>query len=87
MLEVIREGQSYGAAFFFLGNEADAINQKIKRYIVMRDEVNGKQVAAGCLSVVLMGVVISSDIHVFFKLLLLALLFIVGAIITGAFED
>ena len=53
----------------------------------MRDEVNGKQVAAGCLSVVLMGVAISSDIHVFFKLLLLALLFIVGAIITGAFED
>lgn len=53
----------------------------------MRDNVNGKQVVAGCLSVVLMGVVIAADIHVFFKLLLLALLFFIGAIITGASEN
>lgn len=53
----------------------------------MKDDVNGKQVAAGCLSIVLMGVGIAADIHVFFKLLLLALLFFVGAIVTGAFRD
>ena len=53
----------------------------------MRDNVNGKQVAAGCLTIVLMGVVLSVDIHVFFKFLLLALLFIIGAIITGASEN
>ena len=53
----------------------------------MKDDVNGKQVAAGCLSIVLMGVVIEADIHVFFKLLLLALLFFVGAIVAGAFRD
>ena len=53
----------------------------------MKDNVNGKQVAAGCLSIILMGIVIAADIHVFFKFLLLALLFIVGAIITGAFKD
>ena len=53
----------------------------------MRDNVNGKQVAAGCLSLALMIVVIASGIHVFFKFLLLALLFFVGAIVTGAFDD
>ena len=53
----------------------------------MKDNVNDKQVAAGCLSIVLMGVVMAADIHVFFKLLLFALLFFVGAIVTGAFED
>ena len=53
----------------------------------MKDNVNGKQVAAGCLSIILMGIVITADIHVFFKFLLLALLFFIGAIVTGAFRD
>ena len=53
----------------------------------MKDDVNGKQVAAGCLSIVLMGVVMAADIHVFFKLLLFALLFFAGAVVTGAFKD
>jgi hypothetical protein len=53
----------------------------------MKDDVNGKQVAAGCLSIVLMGVVIAADIHVLFKFLLLALLFFAGAVVAGAFRD
>ena len=53
----------------------------------MKDDVNGKQVAAGCLSFILMGVVLAVDIHVFFKFLLIILLFIVGAIVTEAFRD
>ena len=53
----------------------------------MKDDVNGKQVAAGCLSVILMAIVLAADIHVFFKFLLLAFLFLVGAIVTGAFRD
>lgn len=81
------KGQSFGAAFFIFYHKANAINQEIKRLFGMKDNVNGKQVAAGCLSIVLMGVVMVADIHVFFKLLLFALLFFVGAIVTGAFED
>ena len=53
----------------------------------MRDGVNAKQVGIGCLSIILMFIVILADIHVFFKFLLLALLFIVGAIFTGATKD
>lgn len=53
----------------------------------MKDDVNGKRMAAGCLSIVLMGVVIAADIHVFFKFLLLVLLFFAGAVVTGAFRE
>ena len=53
----------------------------------MKDDVNGKQVAAGCLSIILMFGVIAADMHVFFKFLLLILLFFAGAIVTGAFKN
>ena len=53
----------------------------------MKDDVNARQVGIGCLSIILMGIVIAVDMPIFFKLLFLALLFIVGAIFTGATND
>ena len=52
----------------------------------MDDNVNGKQVVAGLLSIVLIGMVASTDINAFLKLIIIAILFIAGAAITGAFR-
>ena len=57
-----------------------------------RDDVNGKQVAGGCLTFILMmvvGVFImdKGGLYTLVGLIAIIALFLVGALITGAFDD
>ena len=57
-----------------------------------RDDVNGRQVAAGCLTFVLMAIVIfivgeAKGIAAFIGLIAIIAIFLLGAFLTGAFKD
>ena len=52
-----------------------------------RDDVNGKQVAGGCFTIILMFAVISLDISRVWQVLLIFALIILGCYITGAFKN
>lgn len=63
-----------------------------RRNMRKRDEVNGKQVGCGCLTIILIGIVavlFSSEnfLGVAIGLAIIVALFLLGAIITGAFKD
>lgn len=57
-----------------------------------KDDVNGKQVAAGCLIFVLIAAVVavvgsSKGITAFLGTVAIIVLFLLGAFLTGAFKD
>ena len=57
-----------------------------------RNEANGKQVAVGCVTFILMAVVVgivgeAKGINAFLGLLAIVILFLLGAILTGALKD
>lgn len=57
-----------------------------------RDDVNGKQVAAGCLTFILMAVVVaivgeSRGFKAFLGIVAIIVLFLLGAFLTKAFRD
>ena len=57
-----------------------------------RDDVNGKQVAAGCFTFILMAVVVAvvgeaKGFKVFLGIIAIIALFLLGAFLTGAFRD
>lgn len=52
-----------------------------------KDDVNGKQVAGGCLTFILMAIVISLNIFILWKFLLLIAVIVLGLFLTNAFKD
>lgn len=57
-----------------------------------RDDVNGKQVAAGCFTFILMAVVVAvvgeaKGIATFIGLIAIIAIFLLGAFLTEAFKD
>ena len=63
-----------------------------RRNMRKRDEVNGKQVGCGCLIIILIGIVAvlfssENSLGAVIGLAIIVALFLLGAIITGAFKD
>lgn len=57
-----------------------------------RDDINGKQVAAGCFTFILIAIVIAvigeaSGIKAFLGIIAIIAIFLLGAFLTGAFKD